>query len=367
MLLDDWSLTLAGWTLLIATVTSVACALCGSILFIGRKSMVSEGLSHAVLPGLVIAFAYTRDYSSPSLIMAAAFSGLLMVWLTQLIERSGLVDNDAGLGIVFAAMFSVGILIVNAKLKSTHFHADCIIDGNLALAPLERLVVGNRDFGPEAFVVMVIVLAIVAIFLGLAYKELKLGIFDPVLAQQFGLRPTLVQFVWLGIVSITTVAAFEVAGSILIVALMIAPPAAAYLLTDRLSRLLFFASIIAIASSFLGYYLARAIDISPTGPISSMAGLLFLLTLCFAPRKGLLAAWTQQRSDRSQTNRLLVLHSIERNGRVPKDQFNIADNRIERYITQLCDSGLIRREASQQLKITDAGRSALREVFDRQA
>ena len=121
------------WTLLIATVTSVVCAICGCLLLVNRRAMVSEGLSHAVLPGLVIAFIFVRDITSPWLIVSAAASGMVMVWLTQALQRTGLVEPDAGLGIVFAGMFSAGILLVSLELENVHFHADCIIDGDIPL------------------------------------------------------------------------------------------------------------------------------------------------------------------------------------------------------------------------------------------
>ncbi len=355
-------MSLEFWTLAIATVTSVTCALCGSLLLVGRKSMVSEGLSHAVLPGLVLAFVVTRDYNSPWLILSAGASGMVMVWLTQLVQRSGLVDDDAGLGIVFAGMFSVGIMIVSAKLQNTHFHADCIIDGNLALAPLDRLEVGGRDFGPRSWIVMCVMLVLVVTFVVIAFKELKISIFDPILARRFGLRPSLLQFAWLSVVSMTTVAAFDVAGSILIVALMIAPPAAAYLLTDRLGRLLVIASAIATASSIGGFYLAVVMDISPTGPIASFAGLVFLVIFALAPRRGFLANWLKRSRQRSETSELLVLEFVSQGGRRAIEGIAIPRHALARALTRLVRDGMI-RETSSDLEVTERGHRRLLQAF----
>lgn len=342
------------WTLAIATVTSVTCALCGSLLLVGRKSMVSEGLSHAVLPGLVLAFVVTRDYNSPILILSAAACGMLMVWLTELVRRTGLVDNDAGLGIVFAGMFSIGILMVSAKLQNTHFHADCIIDGNLAIAPLDRLRIAGMDLGPRSFLVMVVMLGLVATFVIVAFKELKISIFDPVLAQRFGLRPSMLQFVWLSLVSMTTVAAFDVAGSILIVALMIAPPAAAYLLTDRLGRLLVIASLIAVLSSVGGFYLAKGLDISPTGPIASFAGLVFLLVFAFAPHRGFIASWLGRAKQREKISELLVLEFVSQGGENAIERITTPRRQVSRALARLLNDGLISKNNSG-LIVTPAG------------
>ena len=300
------------WTLAIALVTSVACALCGSLLLVNRQAMMSEGLSHAVFPGLVIAFMLLRDYNSPLLIISAAVSGLVMVWLTQWLDSTRLVDSDAGLGIVFAGMFSIGVLLVSGNLRSTHFHADCIIDGNLAIAPLDRFEIAGVDLGPQSWIVMLIMLAVCIGFIVLCYKELKLMLFEPLLARRFGLKPALLLFVWLAIVSMTTVAAFNVAGAILIVALMIAPPAAAYLLSDRLSGLLWISSLIAVISSVAGFYVALHLDISPTGPIASMAGVVFLLVFALAPKRGFIATKLRRRRQRQDTIDSLVLDAIAR-------------------------------------------------------
>ena len=108
------------------------------------------------------------------------------------------------------------------------FHAHCIIDGNLALAPLHTIRWGDWILGPRSFYVMLIVFFVLLAFILAFYKELKIMIFDEVLARKLGFRPALMHTVWIGLVSMTTVAAFDTAGSILVVALMIAPPAAAF-------------------------------------------------------------------------------------------------------------------------------------------
>ena len=352
------------WTLAIALVTSVACALCGSLLLVNRQAMMSEGLSHAVFPGLVIAFMLLRDYSSPLLIVSAALSGLVMVWLSQWLGSTRLVDSDAGLGIVFAGMFSVGVLLVSRNLRSTHFHADCIIDGNLAIAPLDRYVVAGVDIGPQSWIVMSIMLVVCVAFITLCYKELKLMLFEPLLARRFGFKPALLQLIWLAIVSFTTVAAFNVAGAVLIVALMIAPPAAAYLLSDRLSGLLVISSAIAVVSSIGGFYLALALDIAPTGPIASVAGAVFLIVFALAPKRGFVAAWAKRIRQKQATIDCLILESIARQGARETSAAKVAEllqltpGVIQRSIARLRNEELI-RQAQERLTLTDTGTARL--------
>ena len=277
------------WTILIAALTAVTCSLCGLFLVLKREALVAEGLAHAVLPGIVLAFVVLRDRSSPLLIVSAAGMGLVMILLVQLIRRTGVVDSDASLGVVFPALFSMGIILANAELADTHFHADCIIDGNLALSSLDRLVLGGRDLGPKPFWAMLGMLSLVSGFLGLLFKEMKLMTFDSGLAKTLGFSPQWLHIAWLALVSMTTVTAFETAGSVLVVALMIAPPAAAYLWTHDLRVMVFLTAGFALLSAGLGFGLGYAPDIAPNGPMASMAGLVFLVSLAAAPRRGLLA------------------------------------------------------------------------------
>ena len=333
------------WTLAIAVVTALVCALCGSLLLVNRQSMVSEGLSHAVLPGLVVAFLVFRDYNSPWLILSAAASGMIMIWLTQWLQQTRLVDSDAGLGIVFAGMFSLGILIVSRFLRNTHFHADCIIDGNLALAPLDRFLWAGFDWGPRSWIIMLSLLLIVTTFVVVCFKELALTLFDPLLARRFQLRPRLLQFISLSIISLTTVAAFNVAGSVLIVALMIAPPAAAYLLTNRLSMLMLAACGLAAVSAVGGHFVAMSLDLSPTGPMASVAGMLFLCVFLLAPRRGLLGQlrqWNQQ-SSRLEEDLVLEIVSAAESCALPElaASLNWSHRRLQKAIRGLQCSGLV--------------------------
>ena len=273
--------------------------------------MVSEGLNHALLPGLAFAFWIWRDYNSPWLLIAAAASGLVMIWLSEAFQRTKLIDADASLGIVFAGMFSLGVLFVSNFLKQTHFHQDCIIEGNLAIASLDRLKIGGWDLGPKSWIVMLSIFTVQLLFVIVCYKELKAALFDPELASRFGLRPKLFQLFWLSIVSLTTVAAFNVAGSILIVALMIAPPAAAYLVTTRLHSLLFVSALIGAASAFIGFYASLSLDVAPTAPIASSAGFVFLLILFLSPQNGFIVTqWGHWRRNR-ETLECLVLQWIQ--------------------------------------------------------
>ncbi len=357
------------WTLAIALVTAFACALCGAMLVVKREAMVSEGLSHAVLPGIIVAFVLLRDRSSVWLILGAAAFGLIMVLLVLAIRRTRIVDADASLGIVFAAMFSVGIILAHQELRNTHFHAHCIIDGNLALSPLDTVDVGPLRWVPRSFLVMFGVLACVVTFIAVYFKELKLSMFDESLARSFGFRPVVLHLVWLSLVSITTVSAFETAGSILVVALMITPPAAASLMTNRLTVMLLLSCVLAGASAVIGFWVGLRLDISPTGPMSAVAGGLFLLILLFAKRRGLLAKWRYRIRQQRVLDRHMVLLQLANNARRDASQpysqetllgeFSWSRARAHRALHCCLDAGYV-AEDSKQLQLTDQGCNHLR-------
>lgn len=267
------------WTYAIGVVTAVSCALCGVMLVVKREAFISEGLSHAILPGIVLGFIAIPDRSSPLLVIAAGLSGLIMVWLVQLISNTRLVDRDAALGIVFASLFSIGVVLASMNLKNVHFHADCIIDGNLVLAPLKRFQLWGYDLGPKALVTMSMTLVVLIGFILVFYKELKLMAFDESQARMFGFKPRLLHTFWLSLVSMTAVAAFETAGTVLVVALMVAPAAAANILTRRLSRTFVLSAILAAIGAIGGIAMANRISISPAGPIALVAGLIFIVAV----------------------------------------------------------------------------------------
>ena len=281
--------------LLMAAVTAVLCAITGTLLIVRRDAMISEGLSHAVLPGIVIGFFVVGDRHSPWLIGGAAAGGLAMVLAVAWLRRTGLVAIDAALGIVFSAMFSVGVLMISRYMRGTPFSPEIIIDGNLALAALDQWRYGGRDVMPKSLLWLVVTLAAMLMFVNVSYKELKLMMFDRVTAARFGYRPGWVDTVLVCLVSLVTVVAFEVAGSVLIVALMIAPPACAYLLVNRLSQMLILSSCFGVASAWIGYLASGWLDVAPTAPMAAAAGWIFLVVAVAAPRGGMIASWRHRR------------------------------------------------------------------------
>ncbi len=223
---------------LIAVVTAVAASIPGTYLVLRRTAMVSDAISHAILPGIVIAFFITHDLNSPFLLAAAALTGVLTVFLIEALRRSRLVPEDASIGLVFPALFSVGVILISRYAGDVHLDTDSVLLGELAFAPFDRMIVSGIDLGPRALWTMGVILALNLTAVTLVWKELKLATVDPSLAALLGFSPAAINYALMALVSVTAVGAFDAVGSILVVALMIAPPATAYLLVDRFAPML---------------------------------------------------------------------------------------------------------------------------------
>ncbi|MFN0155994.1 MAG: metal ABC transporter permease [Gaiella sp.] len=275
--------------LAIAGVTAAACALVGVFLVLRRTALVSDAIGHAVLVGIALGFFVTGTTTSPLLLLVAGATGLVTVALVDLVTRTRLVREDAAIGLVFPALFSAGVILVSRYADGVHLDTDAVLLGELAFAPFDRLVFWDFDFGPTSLVVLSAVLLVDLAVIAALWKELKLTTFDSGLAVSLGFAPALVNYALMTLVSTTTVASFNAVGSILVVALMIVPAAAAYLLTDSLVRLVGLAVTIGVGSAVGGYWLSYALDASIAGCIATACGAAFVLSWLFSPGRGLIA------------------------------------------------------------------------------
>lgn len=297
---------------LVAVVVAAACALPGAFLVLRRMAMMSDAVSHSILPGIVVGFLLTGDLSSPWLIVGAAATGLVTVSLVEFIGRSRLLKEDAAIGIVFPVLFSVGVLLIARHAGDVHLDVDAVLLGEIAFAPFDRFAPGGLDLGPRSLWVMGGVALLNLGFIVLFYKELKVATFDAGLAAALGFAPALIHYLLMALVSVTAVGAFDAVGSILVVALMIGPPAAAYVLTDRLKTLLVLSVVIGSLSAIGGYWLARALDASIGGSMATVVGLAFAASYLFAPERGLVAgALRRERQRRTFTERMLLVHLLQ--------------------------------------------------------
>ncbi|MFP4622636.1 MAG: metal ABC transporter permease [Gemmatimonadota bacterium] len=358
---------------LLAVTVAVACALPGVFLVLRRMALMSDAISHTVLLGIVLAFFVVEDLTSPLLIAAAAATGVLTVALVEGLHRTRLVKEDAAIGLVFPALFSVAVILITRFAGDVHLDTDAVLLGELALAPFRRMEIAGLDLGPRALWVMLSILLMNAAFLAAFYKELKLSTFDPALAAALGFSPALLHYAFMAMVSVTAVGAFDSVGSILVVAFMIVPPAAAYILSDRLSHVIGLSAGIGALSAVAGYWVARWLDASIAGTMAAAAGFLFVLVLLLAPQRGLVALARRRARQRVEfTVQLLDIHLLHHEGTPEAARESRIDHLSEHLRWKPEMAKLIVASARRaghvtieggRLHLTDEGRAAARKAM----
>jgi manganese/zinc/iron transport system permease protein len=286
------------------------CALLGTFLLLRQMAMMGDAISHAVLPGIVFAFFVSGEIGPITSLIGAGLFGFLCAVLVEALKNTGRVREDSSIGIVFTALFALGVFLISRFAGDVHLDTHHVLFGEIAFAPLNSLVIGGADLGPMSFWTLGIVTVLAAGLVATLYKELKLSTFDPALAAAAGFSPVLVHYLLVGTVSVTVVGAFDAVGAILVVAFLIVPAATAYLLTDRLLYMMCLAVALGAASAVAGYYLSSALDLSIAGMMAVMTGALFSLALLFSPSRGLLSAALRRRRNRRSFARALVLYNL---------------------------------------------------------
>ncbi len=296
-------LPLDTWIVVIGALCAMACALPGCFLVLRKMSMMGDAISHAVLPGLAIAFLVTGSRASFGMFIGAAIVGVITAVFTQWISSFGKVDRGASMGIVFTTLFALGLLLIVQAADHVDLDPGCVLYGAIELTPLDTTMTIGRLAIPRAAVVLATVLLINMAIIISFFKELQISAFDPALATTMGINATLMHYLLMSMVAVTTVASFEAVGSIIVIAMLIAPAATAYLLTDRLSVMLVISAVAAILSSALGHLSALTVprlfgfeSTNTSGMMAGATGLLFGFAWILAPRYGLLSRWFHRKN-----------------------------------------------------------------------
>ncbi len=456
---------------IIGTLIAISGALLGTFLLLRGMALTSDAISHTVLFGIVVAFMLmtgvfnqTPNPSSPWLIIGAAGSGVLTVALTELINRSGLVRQDAALGLAFPLLFAVSIILVSRFIEDVHLDEHAVMVGEIGVAwanttshciancetvtitpdddratiarqctncrelgisprdngavfrescsncgtysPGEAWQAGLLDqepalvFWPQSITVTAIMALLTVLFVTLFYKELKLAAFDEALAKALGFRPAVLHYALMVLVSLVAVAAFDAVGSILVIAFFIIPPAAAYLLTDRLSLMLVYSAVIGSAGAFFGYDLARGsflgifqigdgigwlnrvfgLGLSPEWNSSISASMVLMIFFFFvvawvlSPKYGLVSTLVRRINQRRRFNDQVVLGHIYNHQGTPRaatelqpealhQHFRWDQNKMRRVLGRLHTLKLV-REAGGLVQLTPKGRQRVEAFRD---
>ncbi len=361
--------------MIILTGALVGCAstLVGTFLVLRGNSMLSDAIGHSIIFGIVIVWLLTRETTGPVQILGAALTGVLTVFLTELLFSTRRVNYDAAIGLVFPVLFSIGVLLLNLYARDVHIDEHTVLLGEIGFVWLDTMTIGDYDV-PNALVFMSLVTVINLLFVTLFYKELKITTFDPGLAAALGFAPGIVFYALLFLVSATGVAAFDAVGAVLFIAFVIVPASAAYLLTDRLWQMLVYGCLIAIASSISGYFIAVALNVSIGGMMAVMTGIFFALAFLFGPRYGIIARAYRRQGERQQNElRTVAVHLYSHEDTKERAEENVAQalrthlgwspEASRRVIANGISDDLFIRQGNM-LTLTPKGRATARSILE---
>ena len=299
LLPSDWDWGLDGQIVLAGVLCAVAASLLGNFLVLRRLSMLGDAISHAVLPGLAAAFLLSHSRDSFPMLVGAVIAGVITTLLTEWIRSLGRVEEGASMGVVFTSLFALGLVMIVRAADEVDLHPDCVLYG--ALENMTMTQIGNI-FVPTPVITLGVVLLTNLLFVVLFFKELKITSFDPALATTTGFNAQLMHYLLMVLVAITAVASFETVGNILVVAMFVVPPAAAWLLTDRLWLMIALSAILAAGSAFGGHVAALEVprwfgyrSTTTTGMMAVVAGLVLFAAAMFSPTHGILVRLIRRR------------------------------------------------------------------------
>lgn len=278
-----------------AGLAATACALLGPFLVLRRMALLSDAVSHAVLPGIVGVWLVAQTRAPLAVVVGAAVFAVLCVLAIDSLQSTGLLGPDAAVALVFPALFSLGVLGVTRFADGIHLDLDSTIYGEIAFVPFDVVTLAGVPLA-RAAVVLGVVVALDAALVVLLWKELTATSFDPTFCATTGLRPRLLSRLLLGAVAVTAVAAFEAVGAILVITLLIVPAATALLLTERLGVAVALSVGVGWVGAVVGYRTAVLADATIAGSVGLVCTACFVLALVAAPGRGLLSRFRRRSS-----------------------------------------------------------------------
>lgn len=248
-------------------IVGIICGVIGSFIVLRGMALMGDAISHAVLPGVAISYMLGINF-----FYGAVVTGILTALGIGVISQNSRVKNDSSIGLVFSAMFALGVILIT-KAQSAQ-NLDKILFGNV-------LSVRTSDM----FITMAVgVVVLLAVFI--FYKELLVSSFDETMAAAYGLKVKLIHYGVMLLLTLVTVASIQTVGVILVVSMLITPASTAYLLTNRLSTMIFLSATFGAVSAMLGLYFSVEFDL-PSGPVIALTTTaLFIIVFLFSPKQG---------------------------------------------------------------------------------
>jgi len=266
---------------LTAIFTAISCAVLGAFLVLRKMTMVGDAISHAVLPGIAIAYLLSQSRASLPMFLGAALVGVFATVIIEILSKKWKVQSDASIGMTFTTLFALGVVLITFWSDKVDLDQECVLYGEIAFVPFNTWTMAGKSMGPIALWTSGILLILVLIYTLVGYKGLLMSSFNADYAAVLGIGIGAWNLSLMSMVSLATVVSFESVGAILVVALLVAPAASAYLISSQLKTMIGLSALFGFTGSLGGYFLSAALDTSIAGGIATTLGVQFAVVLVF--------------------------------------------------------------------------------------
>ncbi len=324
--------------LIASSMVGIMCGALGAFIVLRNMSLIGDALSHAILPGVVVAFMLV-GYSTLGFFVGSVIAGLISAIAITWIQRKVQTKNDAAIGIVFTAMFSLGVIGISWVSKSgsgVHLDLKDFLFGNV-------LTVSDSDLILTASIAAFVLLSIVVL-----YRPLFLTTFQSVIAETMGISVSAIHYFLMLILSFAVVASLQTVGVILVVAMLITPASTALLLSSRLKTVVILSAFLGWIAAIVGFTLAVILDTTPGPAMAVSATAIYLITAFAAPRKGLVAKWIARRGQQRKVEiEDLLKHALKLHTRKGLTMSSLltatgfSSNKLQRYLNKLSSAGFL--------------------------
>jgi len=265
------------YILITAILVSTLCAVVGCFLVLRKMSMVGDAISHAVLPGIALAYMISGQRAGFPVLVGTSLAGLLVSFLIEWFNKKARLQSDAAIGLSFTLLFAIGLVLVTS-LRNVDLDQDCVLYGELVYIPLDLVSFGSISI-PRQSISIFLTLLTACVILWIGRRVFVTITFDQNYAVALGINTIFWHYLFMGIVSLTTVTCFESVGAILVVAFLVGPAATAWLVSKTIRQMLVTSVLSGMISCIIGYYTAKVFNVSIAGCMSAFIGLQFAIVL----------------------------------------------------------------------------------------
>lgn len=339
----------------------IVCGVLGAFVVLRRQSLLGDAIGHAVLPGVCVGFLIAQSRSMPMLLSGAVVFGLLAAMLISLLQRTTKLKSPECMGVVFSGFYGLGIVLLKIISRGS----------TAGKSGLEKFLWGQIvGLTPDDLILIGIIVALSIILIRIYWRPLALSSFDPSYAASQGIAVQRIHYLLSAMLTVAIVISIQAVGVILVSAMLIIPAATAYLLTDRLKRMVILSGALGALAGLMGAFFSYTLKGAPTGSLMVLAATVpFMLTICFAPRHGVLPRLLRVIRHRKLTHGQNLLRSIymilerRNNGfedrRIGVDDIAAIRQETPQFIAKLvriaAKQNWVRSDSPDPVILTDAG------------